>query len=279
MLPGRGPMRNSIKWIIPAAILAYIYYPTALWMIDRWGARDSYFGHGFLIPLVSLYWIVKKKNVLAACEKRSEIGGAVLLLLAVTLQIIAAFLRIYFLSAFSFVILLFGAVWFLFGRKLLGKIWFPLAFLFLMIPLPLLFISQITLAMKFFVSEISVYLLNLGGIHSARTGSYIQMPHATILIGDPCSGLRSFLAFLCLGFVFSYDERLSPWKKSVLIFAGLPLAIFSNVTRVYSLALLSEIYGEERIAGTIHDISGYAVFVLAFLILMVMRSKLEKINA
>jgi len=269
-------MRNKLTWLVVIGLLAYIYYPTIVWMVDRWSARDSYYGHGFLIPLVSLFWLWKKRKTLASCEKRTDSRGLAILAVGALIQVMSNLFRIYFLSAISLVFVLFGIVYYLFGRRVMKETWFPTAFLFLMIPLPLLVISQITLEMKFFVSEISTYLLNSIGIASVREGSYIYTPNAVVLVGDPCSGLRSFLAFLCLGFVFAYGGQLETWKKVVLVAVGLPLAVSSNVVRVFIMGFLAEVYGMELIATRIvHDGGGILVFVFALACFLLIRKKLE----
>jgi len=277
-------MKNIIKPLLKfgllAALLGYVYFPTFLWMVDRWSARDSYYGHGFLIPLVSLFWIFQKRKALHSAPKETGKAGFAVLLAGGLIQVASSFLRIYFLSAMSFVIILLGAVYYLYGKKVFREVWFPVAFLLLMIPLPLLAISEITLKMKFFVSEISTYLINSTGIEAIRQGSYIYMPHSVLLVGDPCSGLRSFLAFLCLGLVFAYDKKLRFWQKSVLVSVGLPLAVSSNVVRVWFLGLVAEIYGMQHTGpGSIpHDAGGVAVFVMAFLVFLLIRKKMESLN-
>jgi len=262
--------------LVVVGLLATIYYPTFLWMVARWTARDSYYAHGFLIPIVSLVWIFRKRAALAshvACRNRT---GLAVIAMGALLQVLSSAFRVYFLSAISFVILLFGIVTYLFGKRIAREIWFPIAFLFLMIPLPLLAIAQVTLEMKFFVSEMSTSLLNMIGIHAIREGSYIYTPHAFVIVGDPCSGLRSFLAFLCLGLVFAYGDRLNAWKKLALVALGLPLALTSNVVRVFAMGLLAEIYGTELISTkVIHDGAGILAFVLALVCFLIARRKLE----
>ncbi|MBI4430112.1 MAG: exosortase/archaeosortase family protein [Candidatus Omnitrophica bacterium] len=269
-------MRNLFKWFIPAGLLLCVYFPAFAWMVDRWTARDSYYAHGVLIPLITLYWIWKKKPALASVEKRTEWAALPVILLAVLIQAAAGIFRVYCASSVSFVTMLFGGVLFLFGRGIFQAIWYPLAFLYLMIPLPLLVISEMTLKMKFFVTEVAAFLLPHAGIRAIREGSYIYTPHAAVLVGDPCSGLRSFLAFLCLGLIFVYGAKISWWKKIVLVLSGLPLAVLSNVARVFALSFLSEIYGTKLIIESwFHDASGYAVFLAAFAAFIWLRKKLE----
>lgn len=267
---------RKLGWLLIIGLLAYTFYPTFAWMVDRWMARDSYYAHGFLIPLVSIYWIWKKRKELSSFTREREPFGLVILLVGAFIQLVSSVLRIYFLSAFSLVIILFGAVLFLFGRSITRAVWFPIVFLVLMIPLPLLVISEVTLRMKFFVSEASTYFLNFIGVKAIREGSYIYTPHAVCLVGDPCSGLRSFLAFLCLGFVFAYGSRLTFWKKMVLVVSGFPLAIVSNVVRVFAMSLLGEIYGMDFVTKkVVHDGGGILAFVIALACFMLLKQGLE----
>jgi len=272
----------NLNWLFlaaAAALLVWTFTPSFLWMVDRWKAPDSYFAHGFLIPLVTAYWIWEKRATLAATELKSSAWGLPFLIVAALMQIFAAIMRVYFLSCFSFVICLFGISLAAAGTKFTRQIAFPLFFLFLMVPLPLLVVSETTLRMKFFVTELATTCLNAIGFKAYRNGSYLVMPNSFLLVGDPCSGLRSFLAFLCLGFVFAYGGKTKWWGKAILIFAGLPLAIFSNLLRVFGLALIAEIYGQEAVHGKIHDASGFVVFVIAFALFMLIRRQLEAARA
>lgn len=267
-------LSGIFPWFLPAACLLYVFYPTFLWMLERWSARDSYYGHGFLIPLVTAYWITKKKDQLNLAPGLNAWAIA-FLILGVAVQILSSIFRIYFLSGFSFVILLIAAITLVFGMRGLRDIGFPVAFLFLMIPLPLLVISQMTLQMKFWATEISVFLMNEIGIRTVREGSYILTPHSVLLVGDPCSGMRSLFAFLCLGLIFAYESRTSLWKKTVIALLGLPIAVASNVLRLFFLSLVAEIYGTHATGGWVHDLSGILVFVLAFLIFLSLKIKVE----
>ncbi|OGW85419.1 MAG: hypothetical protein A3A81_02905 [Omnitrophica bacterium RIFCSPLOWO2_01_FULL_45_10b] len=269
-------MLKYLKWVLPLSLIAYIYYPTFVWMADRWFAGDSYYGHGVLVPFVSLYWIFKEKNRLASCEKKSHFLGLVIFMFGALLQAASSLLRIYFLSGISFVFVLFGSIYFLFGKNTIRLIWFPIAFLLMMVPLPLLLISEITLKLKFLVSEISTYFVNAIGIHAVQQGSYIYTPNAVCLVGDPCSGLRSFLAFLCLGLIFAYMGRFSFWKRLILVVTGLPLAIVFNVFRVFMMTILGEIYGMELVSTkAVHDGGGIVVFALALICFLILKRKLE----
>jgi exosortase/archaeosortase family protein len=68
---------------------------------------------------------------------------------------------------------------------------------------------------------------------------------------------------------------MAPWKKIVLVASGLPLALLSNLARVFALGFISEVYGMEAAGGKVHDASGIVVFVLALGAFMALRQGLE----
>lgn len=41
----------------------------------------------------------------------------------------------------------------------------------------------------------------------------------------------------------------------------------TNILRVFGLCLIAQIWGEEAVRGSVHDTSGYMVFILAFFLL------------
>lgn len=264
-----------------AGILGYLYFPTFAWMVDRWLAKDSYFSHGFLIPVASAFWIWKERKSLHPTADHPQAWAYALFFAGAVLQGVSALLRIYFLSCFSFVVILFALTQLMFGTQVFRRVWYPIFFLLLMVPLPLLVVSQITLQMKFFVATVATSWIKATGIPAIREGSYVVMPNAVMLVGDPCSGLRSFLAILCLGFFLVYDMKGTLWHKIVFIVCGWPIAILANVSRVYFLGLVAEIYGPQysQEGAWPHDVSGYLVFVVAFILLLWVRKKMEGMHA
>ena len=44
--------KNLIQFFLSLGLLFIAYIPMFRWMVDRWMLPESYYGHGFLIPLV-----------------------------------------------------------------------------------------------------------------------------------------------------------------------------------------------------------------------------------
>jgi len=103
----------------------------------------------------------------------------------------------------------------------------------------------------------------------------IRMPNSYTTVGAPCSGLRSLIALLTLGLIFSFFTKISYLKKGLILLATVPIAIVTNVIRIVMLSIVNDLYGEEVAMGFFHDFSGFLVFALAFIGFFVIGRKIE----
>ena len=255
---------NLIKFLSCAALLVIAYIPTIRWMIERWMQNESYYSHGFLIPIISLFVAWQRKDVIGKAKVSSEMAGLWIAALGIIIHIICATLRVYFISGFSLVFVLYGMVLFFFGREVMRQLVFPIFFLLAMVPLPLVLISNLTVKLKLFAAQCSTFILNHIGFPSVRDGSIIRMPNSYIAVEAPCSGLRSLIALITLGLLFAFAMKTSYLKKALVLLSAVPIAIAANILRIILLATVNDLYGEKIAMGFFHDFTGFLVFVVAF---------------
>jgi len=129
--------------------------------------------------------------------------------------------------------------------------------------------------MKLFAAKIATSMLNSIGLAAIQAGSIIKMRHTQVVVDDVCSGLRSLISLGALGSIFAYWMDSAMWRRVLLFLSTIPIAIATNVARIIFLASVSEIWGPEHAAGLIHDVSGFMVFALAFVLLFAMGKVLE----
>ncbi len=244
-------------------LFLFAYFPTLVWMADRWMAADSYYGHGFLIPLVSAYLVWRKRKEIAQLPKESSSWGLVLLVVGLLIHLASAMVKVYFTSGFSILISVSGLVLYLGGKRLLRAVGFPIFMLFFMIPFPLVVIGTAVLRLKLFAAMCATVILHLIGMPAVQQGSTIFMRNATVLVDDPCSGLRSLLSLLTLGVLFAYLKQARLSRRVLFFLSSIPIAIFANVIRIVMLAGIADIYGVDVALKFFHDFSGFVVFGLA----------------
>jgi len=257
--------RGNIKlFILSLGLVLISYIPTFRWMVDRWLAPESYYGHGFLIPFVSGYVLWQRRELLKRTELSSDWLGLILVVSGLLVHLGCALFRVYFLSGFSFIFVLFGLILYFLGRRIAKSVLFPVFFLVAMVPLPLVLIGNLTVKLKLFAAEWSTVILNKIGFPSIREGSIIRMPNSYIAVEAPCSGLRSLIALLTLGLLFAYAAKNSFLKKGLLFISAVPIALAGNMLRIIMLATVNDLYGEEVAMGFFHDFLGFFVFAFAF---------------
>ena len=244
-------------------LLIFAYVPTIVWMVDRWNAPDSYYGHGFLILPVTLYLLWRKRKEIAAAPISPSRWGLPLLIAGLLIHLASAVIKVYFTSGFSILLTLSGLVLYLWGKKMLRVVAFPLFFLFFMIPFPLVMIGTTVLRLKLFAAMCATHVLHAIGLSAIQKGSTIYMANATVLVDDPCSGLRSLLSLLTLGVLFAYLRQTPLPKRSLFLLSSIPIAMVANIIRIVLLAGIADIYGVDVAFKFFHDFSGFIVFGLA----------------
>jgi exosortase len=268
---------NIIFLTIIGIFTVFAYKTTLMWMYDRYMGADSYYSHGFIVPFISLYFIYLQKENLAQIKPQTSVIGLIILFFALLLHILGTLLYIFSISGFSIFFLIIGLSIFLFGKEISKVIWFPLLFLVFMFPLPEAMISLVSFPLKIFAAKAGVWIISILGIPIYLEGFNILIPAGPLLVGNPCSGLRSLIAFLALGSIFAYLEPISIIKKWFLFSLSIPIALLSNIVRIPILILVSNYWGLEA-AGPdtlVHTGSGILVFVLGFLLIFTAARALE----
>jgi exosortase len=255
-------------------VLAYL--TTFEWMWDRWFSEGSYYSHGILVPIISAILIWQKRDILKKIRSKPSLGGNWLFLAGIIVHILSIIFRVYFTSGFSMIMVLAGFVLAVYGRDFLKEVLFPVIFLVFMVPIPIVIIINISFQMKLLAAHMATVMLNVINIPAIQQGSYIHLEHASIVVEDVCSGLRSLIALMALGALFAYWLRAGMGKKTVLFLSSVPIALITNMLRIMFLAMVSEFWGTQYVPGLVEDVSGLSVFVLAFLLLSWVEKLLEQ---
>lgn len=268
-------MLNRYQQIIVSALVLLIYTPSLMWMWERWFARDSYYSHGILIPFVTIYLIWQKRAVLSTIKPASSPWGLRLFFIGIAIHLLSALFRVYFTSGFSLIIVLYGLILHFYGGRIFKEVFFPVSFLFFMVPLPLVVITNLSFRLKLFAAQLSVMILNGAGLPCIQEGSAIIMRHSYVIVEDVCSGVRSLISLMALGSLFAYWVKTKFLKRVILFLSTIPIAVITNVMRIIFLAFVSEVWGTKVAAGPLHETSGFIVFLGAFCLLYVVQKIIE----
>jgi exosortase len=257
------------------AALALVYWSVIKGLIEAWSTDDNY-SHGFFIVPLALYFAWERRGAIAAAPIRPSMFGALVVAGSLFLLVAGLLGAELFLSRVSIIGALAGATLFLFGWPMLRILFFPLAFLLLMVPLPAIIFNKIAFPLQLLASHVGEYSISSLDIPILREGNVLILANATLEVAEACSGIRSLISLITLGIVFGYFVDHRVWVRAVIALSAIPVAILANGLRVASAGVAAHNYGTAGVEGLFHEFSGWVVFVIAFLMMLGLQRLLQK---
>jgi len=273
----------ALRWPSLILLLAAggLFYWTIGRMWLRWNNTHSYYSHGPLIvpiAIVTAWLIIKSRGLPMHSTRSSRSVALTMLTVALLIHLASMYALVTFVSGFMIIPVLAACVLYIGGWPMLGRLWFPIAFLAFMIPLPDLTINDINFRLKMFAAAASTAIVNGVGIPAYLKGAEIFLTGGKHLtVEDACSGLRSLISLLAFATLFTYACKLRGYKRILLFLSAVPVAVAANIVRIVVLTLVAD-QGSVALAtpgGWVHDLMGFIVFVIAFCFLFLMEEVLD----
>ena len=127
---------------------AVVFWPTFVWMAERFDASDSYYSHGWIIPFAVGWLIWQRRQSLWRFAPQADARGLWLLVPALLVHTAATWLHIGFISGGAMMATIWGLVWTLWGWRTVTALRFPLLFLLFMVPVPSILLIATSFKMK-----------------------------------------------------------------------------------------------------------------------------------
>ncbi|HEY2962816.1 MAG TPA: exosortase [Pyrinomonadaceae bacterium] len=280
-------------WRAFAIISAILFtYAAVLVKLSRDWWTDENYSHGLLVPFIIGYILWSQRDKFATEPARPSVllGG-----LAVAFALFALWTGVagaeLYTQRMSLVLLIAGTVVYFAGLRFLRLMLVPLGLLILAIPIPAIIFNKIAFPLQLFASRCAVWSMGVMGIPVLRQGNVIELKPLNsfdtkkLEVVEACSGIRSLMTLMTLAVVFAYftyprsgdsdgPRSLSGWLRSygfwrslIIVLSAVPIAILTNAARVSGTGILSHYYGTGVADGFFHSFSGWAIYVVAFLLL------------
>jgi exosortase len=260
------------KLLLPATFVAASVplYWVALRELAHLVWMDEGYSHILVVPFVVAWFLWNSRgDLLRGRDGNSMMGaGAVIGLGAVGYAagwILArhgnpAHLTVWMLSL---VCMWIGGFVLALGSRAALKAVFPLAFLLLVVPVPVMWMHYLIRALQHASSEVTYLVYRLLGEPVYRDGFMFTLPGLKIEIAQECSGIRSSISLLLTTIIAVHLALKSKLNKLLLIALVVPIAIFKNVLRIVTLSLLAMYVDRSFITGSLHHKGGFVFFLLA----------------
>jgi colanic acid biosynthesis glycosyl transferase WcaI len=271
-------IRIPWRFIMIAASLILCYAVVLSRLAKSW-LTDPNMSHGFFVPLLTGFCVWQERDALRKVIPKPNILGLGLMILGAALLCIGPpdLDTFAFATRVAFVMSIVGAILYLRGFPTLRVLIYPLFLMLLMIPLPGFVIERITFPLQILASQLAEKSLELLGYSVLREGNILRLPGQTLSIAEACSGLRSLLALTFLGqaYVCMFDDRR--WTRVAMLLLVIPIAVFANAMRIVVNAVAITIR-PGLVHGLFHESTGWVVFVVAFLCIVMLHASFNRIG-
>ncbi|AMY10066.1 exosortase A [Luteitalea pratensis] len=258
-----GDAAASPVWVgVLAVLVSLVYGPTAVWLFGRWTMSVWHNAHGALVLPVAGWLMWQELRSTWKTGPASSAWGWAFVVPALLLHVLDQGMQTQLLSAISFVVLLPGLSLLLLGTDRTRRIAFPLAFVALMLPIPLAVTERLHLVLRNVVASACAVVVPWLGIPILKVGTTLHMPNASLLVADACSGFSTLYAAGAVALLTMFLSA-SPRRRVLVGLLFAPIALAINIVRVALLCVLVYFQGTDVLATSLHELSGIVTFVVA----------------
>jgi exosortase len=260
--------RVTVLGAMVCLVLLSILFRDNLWHFYYAWTTDDNYSHGFIVPLVSLYFANQVVQRGPFPIHAGYLLGVVLLAFALAVRLVTIPLPIPFLGDLALLLGLAGGFSLLLGADALKRFWFVFLFLLFMVPLPIAMYSRLASPLQLLASRFASALMNAAGVPVLCEGNRMTLPGGVqMFVAEACSGMRQMTGFLALAAAVAYLTTRPAWYKAIIILAALPIALTANVARVVLTGFTMHFVNPQYASGTYHTLEGILMMGLGLLLL------------
>lgn len=267
----KNPLQ-SVLLVALAGVFVYFYgnvrlwsggdQSTAAWAWSAWNPEGNQ-EHGKLVVPAVLFLVWYHRRQLAEAPKQGSNWGLLFVAAGVAAFVVAARTVQARLAIVALPFLLFGAIYYLWGRRMARILLFPCALLIFAVPFGAL--EQATFQLQFVITGIVGTLSHFFGIRIEAVGTTLSAADDSwnFDIAEGCSGIRSLMAMTMITALYVHLTQDKLWKKILIFCASAIFAIIGNAGRIFTIVLVAKYWDPKIASGMYHDYSGFIFFPIA----------------
>lgn len=249
--------------------LGIAFLPALRVLAGEWMVREE-LSHGPLVPLVSLWAVLRDRRRLARVPVRPDARGAGLLAAGLVIYAIGAGAGLPWAQGLAGIVSVAGAIVWQRGLAWLRALRFPVAFLFFAVPLPADWLAPVVVRLRLLVTASAVRVLHAFAWPIAREGNVLLLPDGSeLFVADACSGVTSLLTLTPLAVLLAAFTLRTASRRILLVTSVVPIALAANLVRVLATVAATRRFGLEAATaadahaavGLLASLAGCAVLV------------------
>jgi len=255
-----------------------VLFWTFLDAVVRLSLGNDRYTHIFVIPLITVCLVLWNRSAIFV-DKRWCPRLALPLLGLVTLLYVTA-IRVDQLSLGVFALMTTWTAGFVlcYGVSISQVARFPLLLLLLIVPIPPVLMEKIVFLLQTGSSYFCWVLFELAGTPVHLSRFTFELPHVGIEVAKECSSIHSAWALFITGLLVGHFFLWSFWSKVGLSLLTVPIAVFTNGIRIFTIWFLGTHVDSGFLSGNLHRQGGILFSLISLSVLLACVALLRKIE-
>jgi exosortase len=274
LLSQRSASRTAHLFATSFWLLSLVLFRQPLSGMANLSFQDERASHILLIPCISALLVFLRRDWIFRSTRYCPSIAIPLLLIAASLWYglktpLSVLNKTDHLAAVaSLIVMVWIALFILcYGMSAFKVASFPLLFLFLMVPIPVVVGDRTVSILQKGSAETCYGLFRMIGVPFIRHGFQFSLPGVDIEVAQQCSGIHSAVSLFIAGMLLQHLLLQGTWKKIFFTLCIFPIAIFKNAVRIVTIAWLGIHVNPGFFHGQLHRQGGLPFSVLAILML------------
>lgn len=235
--------------------------------IVRIALADEEQSHVILVPVVAVWMIGVRAVRMRNCPPRSGWIGTMIVGVGWLLSWVGYNNAIQSFWHGGAVLILIGSVLSVLGIGVLSKFLPAFVVLLLLVPIPGLIRQAISLPLQEWTAITTQAILETVAVPVERSGNLLVINGVEVAVAEACNGMRMVFALVLVSYAFAYGLPLRDWARFLVLISSPIAAMVCNVLRLIPTVLLYG-YASADTAKLFHDLSGWLMLPLAFVLLL-----------
>lgn len=230
-----------------------------------WTVEES--SQVLLVPAVVGWLLVSRRQELGRCRPSNSLLGP----LAIGVGWIVASVG-YHNAIQSFwhggsVLVAVGAILSVTGWDVLKRFWPAFLVLVFLVPVPGTVRQQIAMPLQTATAASTQFVFELIGLDVYRSGNVLHYNDTPVAVAEACNGMRMVFVLVLVCYAVAFASPLLYSVRTALLVISPLVAILCNIIRLVPTVWVYGTYSE-AVAEQFHNWSGWAMIVVAFLLVM-----------
>jgi exosortase len=229
---------------------------------------DEEASHIYLVPIVALWMIWVRRLRLRFCTPGGQFIGPPIVALGWLAYAYGYNHAVQSLWHGGAVLVVIGCILSVLGKNVLFRFLPAFAVLAFLIPVPGRLRQAIAVPLQTATAASAQAILEVLGIPIERSGNLLSINGHDVAVAEACNGMRMVFALVLVSYAFAYSMPLRNSVRVIVLLASPLAAILCNVVRLIPTVWLYGYAPSRTLADRFHDLSGWVMLPLAFLLLL-----------